>query len=304
MVNPSTGRAMENNSEILPALVDNFRESQGTPPHRITPDKGPLNTPEGKEHETNHTDQAKKELAETYVKIMNFQHGDLLYGLEESRQFIREILEKQFGAVTIDSYNNVFLSINKAETRNWENLDIELESHLLEKNSKLIEENHRWIKDYAKFLFNDGIFGHIEDSVVAENKKFKKVSCKYAVIFSKLWGSKIHFVLDQIDPSPVILKGVDDFDYFSGERYSNSYTASELRYLYRMWLNNHDSIDHVFFYHSGKRIESPPWVSRPEFWMRYKPKSHQRIETEQSLIEFNPKCQQNIQLIGTKRKRL
>lgn len=291
---PVTGRATETNADIPVLMVDDLEEGRSTPLRKQS-DEDLFVTPEGQEFKSNHTEDSKRELADSYVAIMNFQQGDLLYGLKDSRRFIREKLQTiyHFGAVTIDSYNKTFLSINKDKTKNWKDLDEALESVLLEPDSglDLVEDNHPWARNYAKFLFNDGIFDRIDDHVVAENRKFKKISCKYALIFSKLVGCKIHFVLDQLEFYPVVFKKVDDF---GEEKFVESYTASELRYLYRMWMNNRKGIDHVYFYRSGKRLESPPWINRPTFWRNYRSKSDNRSVENQGLSEsYHPEWQQD-----------
>lgn len=301
IIYPLSGHATETNTET-PVLGESIGEGCSTPPREVKVDENMFKTPEGPEHKINHTEEQKRALAASYVEIMGFQQGDLLYGLEDSRRFIRDMLQNRYGAVTIDAYNNIYLSINKDKTKGWNDLDKEIESHVVGEGSNLLEENHYWARNFAKFLFNDGIFDRIVDEVAAENRKFKKISCKYALIFSKLSGFKIHFVLDQLDLFPVVYKGGDEF---TNEEFLKAYTASELRYLYRMWMNDNDSIDHVYFYRAGKRLESPPWVTHSTFWRNYKSKPDRKSEEKQRLSEScDPEWQQNIPVMDRKRKHL
>lgn len=283
------------------ALLSSIEQNPETPPHTTNSEDDMFNTPQGEEHKINRTEDRMKEVAEVYVKIMDFQQGDLLYGLDGSRQYIREILKKRnLGAVTIDAYNKVFLSLDFSKIKNWEDLDEELESHVFDPNSGLVEDNYYWAREYAKVLFKGGVFKWIDDQYFPEHRKFKKISCKHALIFSKKSGSKIHFILDQLDPGPVVLKGQDPF---SDKNFKESYTASELRYLYRMWMNDSHSIEHVYFYKEGKKLEDPPWLIRPAFWKKYKARFGRTKEECEILSDCSElECEENTQVNGNKRK--
>jgi insecticidal toxin complex protein TccC len=86
-------------------------------------------------------------------------------------------------------------------------------------------------------------------------------------------GSKIHFVLDELDISSIVNK-----EGLGGQ----SITASELRYAYR---NRERLAGRIHFYKDKAEVDAP-WDTSPQLWASYKPKSkHERNEPTQLIAQ-------------------
>ena len=73
---------------------------------------------------------------------------------------------------------------------------------------------------------------------------------------------KLHFILDGADMEGVTTK--------YSERYGNSITASELRYVYRHW----DSLENKVIFYKGNKVTNAPWKDEAskdgKLWEAYK----------------------------------
>lgn len=215
-----------------------------------------LGTPESLQSKVLTPEIIKKDLPKIYLEIMKFQKGDLLYGLEGSRIEIRKLLESELKTklITADKYNDLFIGSHTNILRKESDPEVVLQQF----KSNYSEEEIRRATSYAQFLREHGLSETLLDLNMGffEFESFKKKSCKKAILFTKAEGHKIHFILDLINMHEVLPGSRVN------SRYKESYTASELRFLYRLYLIHPSYVDHVIFYHKGE-IVRPPWESDP-----------------------------------------
>lgn len=229
-----------------------------TPPRDYNSPASLPRTPDAVQNQIVSPDMMRYDLPKKYFNIMNFQHGDLIYGLEGARRDTREYLLRKTGLkiITADHYNNFFLGLNDSI------LSPEFNLERLFQGSKLSfsPQEEDLIKNYAQFLRNSGLEENLLTSLkeFPDFPNFKRKSCKLAISFAKSKGSRIHFILDSIVMVNVVPKS---------EEFKEMYTSSELRFLYRQYLRSESNISHVIFYHKGEQV-LPPWKQQggPEYW--------------------------------------
>jgi hypothetical protein len=117
-------------------------------------------------------------------------------------------------------------------------------------------------EEYKSFMLTaDGIKDGLTKKIVDNQSIFSaphlKFLCKRAIDFTVGHERKIRFLLDGLNLQDVTSKAT---------RYGPSFTASELRYIYRNWDRFRD---HVVFYENGRRSEQTPWEIDPEAWEAY-----------------------------------
>ncbi len=117
-------------------------------------------------------------------------------------------------------------------------------------------------EEYRSFML--AVEGIKEDLAqrIGENRSVLKNThvkflCKRAIDFTVSHERKIRFLLDGLNLQDVTSKAT---------RYGPSFTASELRYIYRNWDRFKD---HVFFYENGIRSKQAPWEIDPAAWGAY-----------------------------------
>ncbi len=218
--------------------------------------------------------------------VENFAAGDLLYGLEDSRKkYISDIETKLKGDIfgsnhflcTADRYNNKFLC--QFEEKSFEEIQELLESNKIfseEKPSvnKTIHTRPRPnlpnidIDDAEKkeiLKYTKDIVGQIKSGYLntpRQEKELFKRFCKDAISYTIQKGHKIHFLLDGLNMAQVT-------EVEGGDPNRESYTSSELRYIYRNWG---EFKGHIIFYLNGKTT-NPPWTKENrQSWGSYTPK--------------------------------
>lgn len=191
--------------------------------------------------------------------VKNFKNGDLLYGLEkEARSKYIAAIERSIGhgaLCTADRYNNQFLCTYAEKT-------LSEIKELMEKN-KYREAVTQYSDDLTKNI-KPGYF----ETKRSEEELFRRF-CKDAIRYTIEHGGKIHSLLDELESGAIARKE---------EGLGTSFTASELRYIYRNWSKLKD---HVFFYEGGE-LAPAPWettIGREE-WKQYAPKPKQDIVGE------------------------
>lgn len=228
-----------------------------TPPRNDNSLECPPSTPDGVQNQIVTPKMMQDDFPKNYLNLMNFKQGDLIYGLEGSRQRIRELIRTHYKLeiITADHYNNFFIGLNG----NILNPEFNLELLFHESGSSFSDEERDLIKNYAEFLKGYGL----EEKILNSDKNsefalFKRKSCKLTIIFAKLKGYRIHFILDSLKMRRVVPKC---------QEFKDDYTGAELRFLYRQYLKNESNISHVTFYRKGERVPPPwEWDGTPEFW--------------------------------------
>lgn len=124
-------------------------------------------------------------------------------------------------------------------------------------------------EDYKSFMLAaDGIAEDLAQGINENRSIFKtphlKFLCKRAIDFTVSHGRKIRFLLDGLNLQDVTSKA---------RRYGPSFTASELRYIYRNWNRFRD---HVVFYENGIRSEQAPWEIDLAAWGAYETSRQQK----------------------------
>ncbi|EOG2476927.1 TPA: hypothetical protein SMF39_004413 [Serratia marcescens] len=131
-------------------------------------------------------------------------------------------------------------------------------------NIKLARKYTAHLKNHERYAFRQtffsyglGLFESTREKVISSLGKFISRASKAGLdmIISSAGDEKVHFILDGINLSRVILK--------EGEM---SFTGAELRYLYR---NRKILKDKVKFYRNGKETP-PPWEDNASSWNAYK----------------------------------
>ncbi len=100
----------------------------------------------------------------------------------------------------------------------------------------------------------------------------KRRVCKGGLLFAISQGKRAHFILDKLDMKRVVEKSGKDNDAanYNGAKH-RGYTGAELRSLYRM-RDDQDAMSHVVFWENGKKVDAP-WERDPELWATYTPRS-------------------------------
>lgn len=275
LLSPTICNATHGLDEVgIDSNVEEIEKTPVTPPRNDQPSHSVFRTPPEIRHQILSPD-IKQKLPKQYFDIMDFQLGDLLYGLESSRKEIRSLLEDRpnIKLTTVDNYNKVFINLHD----NILEPEFDLETLLQQNQEGFSDTELKLIKDYAQFLNKEyklekNLLELQENDLFFDN--FKRKSCKSAIIFAKLRKFRIHFVLDSID-----------YDRFF--KSGRSFTESELLFLYRLYLINKNNISHVIFYEKGEKV-LPPWEQGHgslEYWMdHYRPKLEKIRKIESSLI--------------------
>ncbi|QSH40451.1 hypothetical protein P0136_13200 [Lentisphaerota bacterium ZTH] len=178
--------------------------------------------------------------------VREFKKGDLIYGLNNIRQIyavrIREKID--YKHVTVDTINNNYMFMYDYD------------------RNGVPEELH----GYFNYYRNGSGYGRKEPKkgikADLDNQPWDiRRLCKSAIKYTVRKGFKIRFVVDGIDFARVVTKcRYQPYDDTYHE--DDSYTASELRFIYRNWLTLKFNI---VFYSFGERIQ-PPWRNNPAAW--------------------------------------
>lgn len=187
--------------------------------------------------------------------VHNFKQGDLLYGLQwEARSKYISSLEEKLGKNTLctaDRYNNKFLCgfINQ----DWQDINRIMDQYNQESGHDFQSQS---ISEYRNDIIKNIKPGYF-DRQRGEYELFRRFS-KDAIIYAVKKGYNIHFLLDGLQMAPIINKT---------SSLGTSYTASELRFIYRNWekLKNN-----IIFYEGGREVNAP-WhtVTGAEEWAKY-----------------------------------
>lgn len=189
---------------------------------------------------------------------MNFQEGDLLYGLQrEAREkyltlIIKNLQKGQDVLCTADRYHSkIFLGDDMTQ----ENIEMKLQKLESEKE----ETNNQKIVHYGR-----GILSELKDKY--KEKEFSdtqwlKRFCKSAIDYTVKNGHKVHFLLKDLDQNQVVSRQKKFTQ-------ASSYTSCELRYIFRNW----DKIKHSVIFYENDEITSAPWEAGiyKDLWAQYK----------------------------------
>lgn len=118
--------------------------------------------------------------------------------------------------------------------------------------------------EYITFMLSQaenkkGMTEKLKNKKCITGNRSLKFLCKRAIDFTIAQGRKILFLLD----------GLNMFDVVSKSNvYGPSFTASELRYIYRNWNRFKD---HIAFYEEGSRLVHAPWEleTQQDLWNEY-----------------------------------
>ena len=185
--------------------------------------------------------------------IAHFKKGDLVYGLKNSRRPYTTYLDHKMlqPENTIENFfnNAYFIDDNLKE---------------FEKKAALTPEQEH---------YQDFLFAHLRYHPNRPGGKGKddepkiRRSCKAAIEYVLRQGGTIHFVLDHINMDRVVNKEYEHpakkEDCTKLKDYS--FTASELRYIYRHQHLLKHLKGHIVFYNGGAVCEAP-WESHPTPW--------------------------------------
>lgn len=196
------------------------------------------------------------------------ESGALIFGLEQPRiKFCRanSIWMNRIATPTIDS-----LPITPGERRDM----ILFPDDYPKKTPRVLGgEFYRRASSFQEFVklhdrYNSAYYKFIYNEVgdVSDNKKSFSRKCKAGLEWAISNELGVHFVLDGIDYNRII-----------HER--NSYTSSELRWIYRN-AGNHKVANGITFWLGGQQVP-PPWAT-PEgrgTWSAYRPKGKARLSS-------------------------
>lgn len=247
--------------------TDNMMFSSSSPP----------NTPPAKRKKVAEDIYSSSEIIE------NFAVGDLLYGLEDSRKKYISYIQDKLGErsnllCTADRYNNKFLC--KFEEKDSEEIQELLKDGKIFSEAKpsasqasqnrprpnlsntdIDDAKKKEILKYAKDIVEQ-IKPRYFNTPRHEKELFKRF-CKDAINYTIKQGHKIHFLLDGVNIDQVTAAE-------GGDPNRESYTSSELRYIYRNWEKFEG---HIIFYLNGKVTQSPWTKEDTQSWGSYTPKS-------------------------------
>lgn len=197
------------------------------------------------------TQRNKAAQLKAFIKQMQFQHGDFLFGLQTEREGIRSHLveQKRYGAVTVDQFNNKCLGEIQLDMVDRPERLSKLVSDLIkrEENPVSVDDRER-LSRFIRYL----ILNYDDSSsplASFENSTLAQV-CKIAIQFAQAEGKKIHFVLDGLDMEKVLEETSVNY---------NSFTSQELRHVYLLWKKDPKILDTVIFYHNYQEVLAP-WL--------------------------------------------
>ena len=207
-----------------------------------------------------HTPEKKsKSKLYDYSNIMEFEHGDFVFGLNYYRTNTLYGLSDHFrGALTVDKFN--FLQFYFVDSHSKEEI-METVTQLV-RDKKLDDVDHDRLFRFMDILFNTSIKNHydlnrklMED---LENKWLSR-SCKASIMMAYDMDTKIHFILDGLDQKEVVSKCSENY---------NSYTSIELRSIFKLSIML-DIGNFIVFYKNGVIVPAP-WENNNPLWLSYR----------------------------------
>lgn len=216
----------------------------------------------------------------------------LLYGLYKSRKKSHDVLSTQItdhnGPIYMDSYNNRLLfDLVLSDNNKVYDIPKLLDTRALDWKNYIREDSSSWPlwnNYYRETQKNEKFrFKYLADRVTKESEHlntttmnrlaenhFKKNGCKIGIeLAKKMPHVYIYFILDDLSILKVIKK-------------ENSFTGSELRYIYR---NRHELNDKIIYIKNGIEVKAP-WIENPEIWQAYIPKNERQKNNFNSLNTF------------------
>ncbi len=180
-----------------------------------------------------------------YVPL-EYKDGDLLYGLQASREATLSSLKRENPerkAFTVDVFNNLILEHFRApgEGLNTNTSSIRERLTDLVQRGKLHESDADRFERYLLFLGR-------QMSVEKQRMKsddFIREACILAIFFTAQEERKIHFVLDGFDVSHA-----ND----NTQRHYGSYTSHELRAIADRYREGPSILNSIEFYQAGERL--------------------------------------------------
>lgn len=187
----------------------------------------------------------------------NFEKGDLLYGLQVTREPYLAALRGKAGDsyITVDSLNNTILIPSLKLSGKFDE-----GSH-----NRVMEKVDEISKEYSAYLFGQKKYTprYLDNKGNAESVKIKR-SCKAAITWNrKIQADRtlIHFCLDGLDEKRIFSKLDESANI---PKIDQSFTSSELRYIYKHWPDLKKA-NKVIFYHDGE-VVSAPWEINTQRW--------------------------------------
>jgi hypothetical protein len=178
---------------------------------------------------------------------LDYNDGDLLYGLQTSREATLSSLKRDYSegkAFTVDVFNNLILEHFRAPGEGLNTNTSSIQDRLtdLVQRGKLHKSDSARFERYLLFLGR-------EMSVEMQKMKsddFIREACILAIFFTAHERRKIHFVLDGFDVSHV----VND-----NQRHFGSYTSHELRAIVGRYREDPSILNSIDFYEAGERFD-------------------------------------------------
>lgn len=212
------------------------------------------------------------------VEFDNFEDGDLIYGLNATR----------------DNYVNNFSRFSKALTQNDRlgSADYFIDFHLPYRDPGGIPNALRQ-SGFERSMLNHPKYKYI----ISRNKPWKynnvMQKSKGGLNWAKEDNIRVHFLLEDID-----MRGVVNKSRFNIERQGKvkPITGSELRWLYR---NRHDEgvQKNVQFWNRGRRVD-PPWVTDKPLWDTYHPTHPSGASAGESIAARTARSESEAEVAG------
>ncbi|MCP3965178.1 MAG: hypothetical protein GY750_20560 [Lentisphaerae bacterium] len=186
--------------------------------------------------------------------VRDFRKGDFAYGLNNIRQIYARALRDRikYEHVTIDTINNQFMFKYDYDRKS---VPLELLPYF---------HYYRNGSGYGKKTASTGVKADLDN----DPWDIRRL-CKSAIKYTAKNGNKIRFIIDGIDFARVIAKCKYN-EHKSKYCEDNSYTASELRFIYRNWSSLKYNI--VFYSFGDKVLE--PWRDNAAQWAHCRKKYH------------------------------
>lgn len=194
-----------------------------------------------------------------YLQLMDFRHGDLVYGTQDVRRYVMDELRGYesrsgncLGAITADEFNKAILfNHDPTQPLGEEILRLISKSTLSPIDvDRFVDFSRRLLikmelADPVKFKgFQDSVI-HVGEGGSASSaeakasplvvfdpeKLFYMTACEEAILFNHEHHRTVHFILDGI-----IQKSV----YDPSHPFYRSYTSNELRSVFRLWKREVD----------------------------------------------------------------
>ena len=208
-------------------------------------------------------------------ELLNFQHGDRIYGFNRDESAVLYALGASVGEgnLVIDHVNDTFREGGVIDpTRSSAYSD-----HAWKDDADMpINEQKRVVNEYSQFYKALPKLAELPQKAVnvsiAKDLGVKMINraCKAGILKTVLDGATVHFNIDIFFSKPMVHEmAVTKGEKTTADEIEAFFTMKELRFVKRLVEIRPELGERVQFYQKGHKVDAP-WVQYPVLWERYK----------------------------------